>query len=310
MPVASCRSRLLAAGLVWTLIAAPAWAQVQRLSLSTAGVQANGVSDQPAVDHSGRFVAFRSTANNLVAGDTNGRNDIFVRDRDADADGTFDEPGAVVTTRVSVATGGGQADADSEQPSLGADGRFIVFVSTATNLVTPPDTVTLPIVARQIYRHDRVTGETRLVSRGVTQAAADADCTSPAVSRDGRYVVFTSTATNLVAADPGTGGGVYLQDMERGVLIRLTEPLPVPEQPPPPGGASSMAGPASIDPSGTRVAYAVLRHSFYPLFFSTTGAPSATSTRRPASSGRPTSAGAGGWTWRPARPRRSRSISC
>ena len=269
MPVVSCRRLPLAA--VLALLAVPAWAQVQRLSLSTAGVEANGPSGEPAVNHSGRFVAFRSAATNLAAGDTNGADDIFLRDRDADADGVFDEPGAVVTTRVSVATGGGQANAGSEQPSLGADGRFIVFTSAATNLVTPPDTVTLPIVARQIYRHDRVTGETRLVSRGVTQAAADADCTSPAVSRDGRYVVFTSTATNLVAADPGTGGGVYLQDMERGVLIRLTEPLPVPEQPPPPGGASSMAGPASMNPSGTRVAYAVLRHSFYRTFSSDSG---------------------------------------
>ena len=216
-------------------------------------------------------VAFRSAASNLVAGDTNGAVDIFVRDRDADADGIFDEPGAVATTRVSVATGGGQADAASEQPALGADGRFVVFVSAATNLVTPPDVVTVPIVARQIYRHDRVTGETRLVSRGVTQAAADGACSSPSISRDGRYVVFASAATNLVAADPGSGGGVYLRDMDAGVLIRLTEPLPVPEQPRQPGGAHYTTGPASIDPSGTRVAYAVVLHYWYRTFSSDSG---------------------------------------
>ncbi|MFI5077582.1 MAG: hypothetical protein ACHQRO_09585, partial [Vicinamibacteria bacterium] len=190
MPVVSRRSRLpLAAGLAWLVLAVPAWAQVQRLSLSTAGVQADGGGDQPAIDHSGRVVAFRSFSTNLVGDDTNGASDIFVRDRDADADGVLDEPGAVVTTRVSVASGGAQANAGSEQPALGADGRFVVFVSAATNLLTPPDTVVGSIIARQIYRHDRVTGETRLVSRGVTQAAADGDCTSPSVSRDGRYVV-------------------------------------------------------------------------------------------------------------------------
>ncbi len=70
----------------------------------------------------------------------------------------------MATTRVSLATGGTQANGASEAPSLGADGRFVVFVSAATNLVTAPDTVTGPIVAPQIYRHDRQTGETWLVS--------------------------------------------------------------------------------------------------------------------------------------------------
>ena len=121
MPNVSYRRHLpVAAGLVGMMLAAPASAQVQRLSVSTSGVQANAGSDQPAIDHSGRVVAFRSGATNLVPGDTNGASDIFVRDRDADGDGIFDEPDAVATTRVSVATGGAQADAGSEQPALSA----------------------------------------------------------------------------------------------------------------------------------------------------------------------------------------------
>ena len=76
MPVVSRRSRLpLAAGLAWLVLAVPAWAQVQRLSLSTAGVQADGGGDQPAIDHSGRVVAFRSFSTNLVGDDTNGASD-------------------------------------------------------------------------------------------------------------------------------------------------------------------------------------------------------------------------------------------
>ena len=288
MPVVSRRSRLpLAAGLVWLVMAAPAWAQVQRLSLSTSGVQADAGGDQPAIDHSGRVVAFRSFSTNLVGDDTNGASDIFVRDRDADADGVLEEPGAVVTTRVCVASGGAQANAGCEQPALGADGRFVVFVSAATNLLTPPDTVVGSIIARQIYRNDRVTGETRLVSRGVTQAAADGDCTSPSVSRDGRYVVFTSSATNLVAADPGFGGGIYLRDLETGAIVRLTEPLPL-EGPPvrPPGGITYRAGTATIDAAGTRIAYSVETHLWYRTFNNNTGElrvyDIATATTRPA----------------------------
>ncbi len=272
MPQVSFRCGLaLALGLVSLSIPSAATAQVQRLSISTAGVQADAVSDQPAIDHRGRFVAFRSAATNLVASDTNGASDVFVRDRDTDADGVFDEAGAVATTRVSVVTGGGQANGGSEQPALGADGRYVVFVSAATNLVTAPDTVTGPIVATQIYRHDRQTGETRLVSRGVTQAAADGECLAPAVSRDGRYVVFTSLATNLVAADPGTGGGVYLRDLETGAINRLTEPLTRGPGPTPPGSFAFHAGTAWIDALGTRVAYTVVKHTSYRTFFSISG---------------------------------------
>jgi hypothetical protein len=256
---------------VWLTGAVPVGAQTARLSVSTTGAQADGPSDQPAVDHAGRFVAFRSSATNLVASDTNGASDVFVRDRDTDADGVFDEPGAVATTRVSVATGGAQANAASDQASLGADGRYVVFVSAATNLVTPPDSGFDPITAAQVYRHDRQTGETRLVSRGATQSAANADCRAPVVSQDGRYVAFSSRATNLVAADPGNGGGVFLRDMDTGVLIRLNEPLPIPRQPPQPGGASYSAGSASIDAAGTRVAYSIVLHSFYRTFSSDTG---------------------------------------
>src|SRR5688500_1247421 len=88
--------------------AAPASGQTARVSVSTDGVGANGVSGAPAISGDGRYVAFASAATNLVAGDTNGLTDIFLRDRDTDADGVFDEAGAVATTRLSVGPGGVQ----------------------------------------------------------------------------------------------------------------------------------------------------------------------------------------------------------
>jgi hypothetical protein len=81
----------------------------------------------------GRFVAFTSFASNLVAGDTNGRQDVFLRDRDTDADGVFDEPGAVSTVRVSQ-RGAIQGNGGSNEAAITADGRYVVFTSIAANL--------------------------------------------------------------------------------------------------------------------------------------------------------------------------------
>src|SRR4029434_8337010 len=96
----------------------------ERVSVSSAGAQASGLSHAPSVSADGRFVAFTSLAANLVAGDTNGSWDIFVRDRQL---GT--------TERVSLTTSGGQAYSGSISASISADGRFVAFRSTAANLV-------------------------------------------------------------------------------------------------------------------------------------------------------------------------------
>src|SRR2546426_1935359 len=89
----------------------------------------------PVISADGRFVAFDSDASNLVAGDTNGSRDVFVRDT------CFGAPAGCTpsTTRVSVATDGTQANSPSGIPSVSADGRFVAFISAATNLV-PGDT--------------------------------------------------------------------------------------------------------------------------------------------------------------------------
>ena len=80
-------------------------------------------------------MAFQSDAPDLVADDTNGKVDIFVRDRDADGDGTYDEPGEVSTTRVSVNLAGDGGNNNSNAPSISPDGTSVTFESDATNLV-------------------------------------------------------------------------------------------------------------------------------------------------------------------------------
>ncbi len=117
------------------LVAVPATAQVVRVSVSTAGVQGDGPSTQPSISDNGRYVAFASRATTLVTGDTNNTFDVFLRDRDIEADGVLDEAGAVATTRLSVGDTGVQSNGWSDQPKITPDGRYVVFASTATNLL-------------------------------------------------------------------------------------------------------------------------------------------------------------------------------
>jgi Tol biopolymer transport system component len=161
-------------------------------------------SFSPSISADGRYVAFDSNAI-LVADDTNGTVDIFVRDRDADENGTYDEPGpgGVSTVRVSVATGGGEVDDPSYSPSISSDGRHVAFESIATNLVAPVTNGKVHIFVR-----DLVAGTTTLVSVSSTDVQGNNDSSSPSISGDGRYVAFESLSTNLVA--PVTNGNVHI----------------------------------------------------------------------------------------------------
>ncbi len=165
-----------------------------RVSVSSGGAQGNGESVDPALSADGRFAAFISAASNLVPGDTNAHHDAFVRDRVA---GT--------TTRVSISSGGAQANGNSGSSrtrsiALSADGRFVAFVSYASNLV-PSDTNSWG----DVFVHDRRTGTTRRVSLGPDGAQGNGHSFVPVLSADGWFVAFRSFASNLV---PGDTNGV------------------------------------------------------------------------------------------------------
>src|SRR5437867_3421967 len=106
-----------------------------RLSVAASGEQANGDSQTPVISGDGRFVAFTSTATNLIPDDTNGVADIFLFDRDADGNGVFDEPGGTSLSRASVGTDGSQSNCESARPAINDDGRYIAFDSCATNWI-------------------------------------------------------------------------------------------------------------------------------------------------------------------------------
>jgi Tol biopolymer transport system component len=147
----------------------------ERESIATRGEQANGASFAQGISGDGRLVLFGSEATNLVAGDTNGVADLFVRDR-----------AYQMTTRVNVSSTGGQANNYAADAKITPSGRYVVFRSAATNLV-PGDTND----AEDVFVRDRFTGRTERVSVDGTGAQLPGGGTSPSISADGRYVTFT-----------------------------------------------------------------------------------------------------------------------
>jgi Tol biopolymer transport system component len=187
-----------------------------RVSVSSAGRQANGSSGFPAISADGRYVAFASQASNLVAGDTNHLSDIFVRDL---ATGK--------TSRVSVNSRGAQArcnvsSCENTEPALSANGRYIAFQSSATNLV-PHDTNRLG----DVFVRDRRTGKTTRVSVDSHGRQGGGDRTNngsnaPVISANGRYVAFHSADSNLVRGDTNRVFDIFLRDRRTGRTTRVS----------------------------------------------------------------------------------------
>jgi hypothetical protein len=228
-------------------IAVPASAQVVRVSVSTAGVEANGPSGPPSISGNGRYVVFASAATNLVAGDTNAAADIFLRDRDTDADGIFDEAGSVATTRISLGPSAAQTDGPSSNPVISAGGRYIAFVSTATNLAAGANEFA------QVYRVDRTTGAVVRVSESAAGAAGDADSAMPAIDADGDVIAFQSMADNL---DGVTGASaIFVRAVTDDLTTRITPADPAVRFAP-----LSYSSP-SISADGNRIAYLGFRFS-------------------------------------------------
>jgi hypothetical protein len=197
------------------LRAAPAAAQLTRVSVTSGGAQANAYSYSPTISGNGRFVVFTSLASNLVPNDTNQTMDIFVRDLQTNE-----------VTRVSVATDGTAYDRPSNNGSVSDDGNVIAFDSSsplvpqATRICQTTPTV---IPCANVYVHDRSTGETTILSvkpDGLTPGNNNSD--SPKVSADGRYVVFRSLATDLVDGDTNGATDVFLHDRVTHLTTRVS----------------------------------------------------------------------------------------
>src|SRR4028119_15959 len=169
------------------------------VSVDSAGNQGNRDSLLSSISADGRFVAFSSGASNLVPGDTNNTGDIFVRDRLTNT-----------TTLVSVDSAGNQANSDSDNPSISADGRFVAFDSFASNLV-PGDTNR----ETDIFVRDTLTNTTTGVSVDSAVNQGNTYSYNPSISADGRFVAFISNIYNpfnILVADRKEDTEIFVRD--------------------------------------------------------------------------------------------------
>lgn len=180
--------------------------EITRVSVASDGTQANNSSNNPMISGNGRYVAFASSADNLAPGNPDFFIHVFVHDRQTGE-----------TTRVSVSSAGTQGNGVSGGAFITYDGRYVVFTSEASNLVTG-DTNN----RRDVFMHDRQTGETTRLSVTSTGAQANSESSGGSLSADLRYLVFSSWATNLVPNDTNSASDVFVRDMQTGEISRVS----------------------------------------------------------------------------------------
>jgi hypothetical protein len=203
----------------------------ERVSVTSIEVQANGATNQADMTPDGRYVAMQSRAGNLGSGDSNGKHDIFVRDRLL---GT--------TLSASPAFGGGDSNDYSERPSISADGRFVAFDSPASNLVAGDVNANFDAFVR-----DTVAGTTTRVSQSTAGVGGTAGAFAPTISDDGRFVVFAAFAPNLVAGDTNGVNDIFVRDRTLGTTALVNTVAG--------GMANGRSDFAVISPDGLLVAY-------------------------------------------------------
>jgi len=184
-------------------------ASIERVSVGHLGQEARlgeKFPERPAVSAHGRYATFVSLSPDLVPGDTNMTDDVFVRDRKADK-----------TTRVSVGAGGRQANDSSGEATISDHGRTVAFTSGATNLAGQDTNDTVDVFVR-----DLKAGVTRLASVGVDGRAGDGPSFFPDLSANGRYVAFQSVASNLVPGDTNGVEDAFVRDLRTGRTERVS----------------------------------------------------------------------------------------
>jgi len=176
---------------------------VKRVSISRTGEEGNDYSYKPSISADGHYIAFTSSANNLVSGDNNYRDDVFVHDQISG-----------ITERVSVSSTGEEFRVDCEEPSISGDGRYVAFALRDIGPAGAPIGVDLPsdysYFISQVLVHDRISGTTKVVSISSTGDLGNGDSSNPSINADGRAVAFSSWADNLITNDTNGVGDIFV----------------------------------------------------------------------------------------------------
>ena len=186
---------------------------IWRMSTDATGTAGNGWCRKPSLSGDGDWIAFESGSSDLVPGDTNGLVDVFVR-----------QVSTGLIERVSVGFGGIEANAECVHASISYGGRYVTFESEASNLDPGVgDTAGF----RDVFRHDRVTGTTRYVSVTTSGGLPNSNSGTGGlwrgsdISGSGRFVVFSSSGTNVVTPDTNFSSDIFLRDMNLGTTTRV-----------------------------------------------------------------------------------------
>lgn len=233
-----------------------------RVSISSSGEQSKTGTFVPSdarnasISGDGRYVAFESNAINFDSRDAGTRNfDVFVHDRQTGQTRqvSVNSQGAVAAGESAQETSIGFSNTDwSSNPVISANGRYVVFQSGATNLITNDTNNRV-----DVFRHDLQTGETILISTGLNGTPANGGSSlgfsrNSAISGDGRYVVFQSFANNLVADDNNNASDVFLRDVVTGATERISVNSGGQEAV---GGQPTGSGNASVSDDGRYVVF-------------------------------------------------------
>ena len=179
---------------------------IQRVSIATDGTESNIRSVKPVVSQDGRYVVYSSESATLVADDTNMSSDIFMFDTQTR-----------ITTRVSVGNDGSEANGHIFDPAISADGRYIVFESRASNLVANDLNSSMDVFLR-----DTQLNTTTLVSKSSDGTQGGSASLNADISADGRYVIYQSFSTNLVANDTNVGVDIFKFDTQTSITTRVS----------------------------------------------------------------------------------------
>lgn len=181
---------------------------ITRVSVDSSGGQGSGRSWFPAISANGRYMVFDSTAANLIDDDTNNTRDVFMRDLDTG-----------ITTIVSLSSDEEQGDLESYGASISADGRYIAFVSRATNFDA------FGFAAYSAFVRDTVAGTTELVTVSTSSGKSFGAVTNAAISADGCCIAFTSSGGDLVSGDGNGEEDVFVRDLSADQTERVSLPV-------------------------------------------------------------------------------------